>query len=528
MQLLRFQSQAITQLFRYGLAQCVMVFCVCGCDSQATQTEQDEPFAGVQFSVAVPDETGLLEAWQPIVDEWNARTGGQAQLQSFAIETDGSSSRSNAASSAETDSGDSENGETSTENGDDPKVEAVAAQLSDSAAALVVFPLPLAGELAGRSLLAPLPRESLADEELNWTDVLPGLRERVCSPGGRPHIVPLSSPTLVLYYRRDLLQQAGLSPPATWDDYEELLKSLDQWAPGLTAVEPWGSEFRTTMFFTRAVSHASAPGSLSLFLNVDTGEPLIDSPGFARGLQQAGRALDRMPTDVADYSPDDCRREILSGRAALAIAFEEFRDGTDEPIERRDAAGSSISVGFAPLPGAVEAYSRTLNTWKQSTGGEVNRPAFTGFAGYCVGVSSKADPTQIRAALNLIGEICFTDAPGANRETRSVCRESHVASASAWYGDTLIGAEPDEYAYAVVESLRQRHAVLALPVARRQLLQIVSNRLGEWLADETNRTAEPAAADTLSDIHKDWTAAIDKTGRDRIMTGYRLSLGFSP
>ena len=49
--------------------------------------------------------------------------------------------------------------------------------------------------------------------------------------------------TLVCYLRRDLLDQAGLKLPETWEDYHVLLEKLPEWAPGLAAVEPWSEEF---------------------------------------------------------------------------------------------------------------------------------------------------------------------------------------------------------------------------------------------------------------------------------------------
>src|SRR5207302_8201276 len=106
------------------------------------------------------------------------------------------------------------------------------------------------------------------------------------------------------------------------DDYQQLVERIEVWAPGLVAVEPWSDDFRATMFLARAVSFAQHPAHYSLFFDIDSGDPLIDSPAFVRALETAKAALARMPPDVLTYRPADCRNAIIGGRAALAIALE--------------------------------------------------------------------------------------------------------------------------------------------------------------------------------------------------------------
>ena len=49
--------------------------------------------------------------------------------------------------------------------------------------------------------------EPVNADAINWSDLLPGLRDGMASPGKRPSFVPLSCPVLVCYYRQDLLNQ---------------------------------------------------------------------------------------------------------------------------------------------------------------------------------------------------------------------------------------------------------------------------------------------------------------------------------
>ena len=139
---------------------------------------------------------------------------------------------------------------------------------------LSFFPITALPELAHAGHLAPLPRELQSKEDLDWLDIHAGLREHVVTLGGKPLAVPIGSPPLLCYFRRDLLEKAGRSPPETWDDYTQLVRDLDRWTPGLTAVEPWGKEFRATMFLARAIASARHPGNYSLYFDYNDAAPL--------------------------------------------------------------------------------------------------------------------------------------------------------------------------------------------------------------------------------------------------------------
>jgi multiple sugar transport system substrate-binding protein len=237
---------------------------------------------------------GFRTAWEGPLNEWAAQTGGKYTL-------------------TELKPGERPDGSSLFE-GDDRQT-------------LAIFPLEQAPSLIAAGKLAPIP-ESLhgADENgVLWSELFAGLAAKIASRKDTPLLVPLECPVLVCYYRHDLLNAAGLNPPQTWDEYQQLLERITAWAPGLVALEPWSEQFRATMFLARAVSLAQHPGHYSLYFDIETGEPLIDSPGFVRALEAARAAVARMGPVVLAYNPADCRTALLSGRAALAVAYESRR-----------------------------------------------------------------------------------------------------------------------------------------------------------------------------------------------------------
>ena len=415
------------------------------------------------------------------------------------------------------------------------------------AAQLLFFPLT---EIAARERLAPFPREERDDAggggRLPWSDIFTGLRNNICSRGGDPLLIPISAPVLVCYYRRDLLEQAGRAPPASWPEYQHLLDTLPDWAPGLTAVEPWGPEYRATMYLARAVGAARHPGQYSLYFDIESGEPLIDTPGFQRGLEQSVQAIQHMPPDVLSYSPADCRRELLVGRAAIGIAFETgataagfplgpdgWQDtGASDPDGSAGAAGrppvferaEAIALGIVPLPGAIEVYNHTTGSWQQPRGADLNRVPLAGFAGLCAGVSADGPPAARRAACKLLARLTVDEFASAfPPEITTLCRASQTDTPSRWAGEMLTGEESDAYVAAVSESLRNPLLVAEIPVAgRERFRQALTAGLDSVLSGQQSPT------DALAGTADRWREITAEIGIDAVRNSYRASLGLPP
>src|SRR5258708_19600529 len=57
------------------------------------------------------------------------------------------------------------------------------------------------------------------DSALQWNDIAPFFRDFSATFKGRVYTVPLDGDFQMVYYRKDLLQRDGLTPPETWQDY---------------------------------------------------------------------------------------------------------------------------------------------------------------------------------------------------------------------------------------------------------------------------------------------------------------------
>jgi multiple sugar transport system substrate-binding protein len=475
---------------------CVLILVLAGCPEQkpSATVAETRPFAGQEIRLGVPPDHGFTTAWEGPLNEWEAQSGAKYHLVEL----------------PRIESSDQANPFSETGN-----------------MTLALFPLEQAGELIASGRLAPIP-DGIRGEgahSLDWPDLFVGLRDKLAARKGQPMFLPLAASVLVLYYRQDLLQAAGLQPPQTWDEYQRLLDQIENWAPGLAAVEPWGEDFRATLFFARAAPLAQPPGQYSLYFDIDTGNPLIDNAAFILALQKAQSALTKMPKTVLDKSPADCRADFLSGRAALAITCEPalLEGPSRTPADTAGAKSLDPSqIGAIRLPGSREVYDASRRIWEPLSDQVISRVTITAFSGWGIGASADSTRLQMEAAWNAFTKVAGQDlVSGIPRDIVGLCRESQLSTGSFSAGPgselTSVAAE------AVAESLRNPRVVAELPIAGRQdFRRALTRALGAAL--DGSKTAEEA----LQSAAAEWRIIIDKIGLARHRNNYRASLGLSP
>jgi ABC-type glycerol-3-phosphate transport system substrate-binding protein len=424
------------------------------------------PYAGQTLSLHFPESEELSEFLDPFVEEWNARTGAEAVLVPYA--------------------------------------DAAAANLEPG-------DILLAGIADVSSLstrLAVVPDGTPGRDELAWSKLLPGLRDRVVKRGREPRLVPISCPPLVCYYRQDLLKAAGLEPPTTWLEYNSLVKSIEDWAPGLKAVEPWHANSRAMMFAARSVGYASPRDSIGLFFDTDTGKPQLATAGFVRAMEHFQLVAGSL-AHCWDMTPEQCRSALLSGEAAIGIGYEPV---TIAPIVDR-VEGQRL--GFCQLPGSKEVFSRSLKEWDNT---DLNRPTLAGFDGHVACVIETDDKVRVKAAFSLLASIVEATTATDGSPLRGFTANWHGDVAPGMFEPQLSIDEATDYVSVSLQALYESDVVLFMPVPN-------AGAFAESLAK--NLTAESVTSTSASDLLKliedEWTQ-ISEADSD-FVDAYRRNLG---
>ena len=487
---------ALPRIFRLCLVIGCLV-CLAGCPNPAGDPASNAlPFQGQTIRLVVPQGWGFKDLWEDQLVEWGARTGAKAELTEASM-TDTAG----------------------------PLLK------PGSLPQLIIFPWTRRGELLAGKQVQVLPAD-LLEANLEWDQLFQGLREKQAEIDIGPALVPISSPVLVCYYRADLLEKAGLQPPETWAEYQLLLDNIGTWAPGLTAVEPWSPEFRTTMFLARAIPLVKPAGHYSVYFNVENGEPQIATPGFVKALEQTRAALKQLAPESLSSDPVACRNLLISGEAALAIGLESgpatagLTTGAtspppgkpEPPVERADA----IAIGFCRLPGSREIFSTTLNDWAPTENQAPNFVTLTGFSGLCAGIPSGTSAEQAGAALNLLKTLLLDESTPFPPGARSPCWESQAQDAAAWTGKQLSGAEAGKYLAETAKSLRSRQQISELPVLGHAEFRAA---LTAGLTACLEKNQPPLEA--LQGVATEWQALLKKLGPTPVLSSYRSALGLS-
>lgn len=453
-----------------------------GCSSENEEDPQNaqggKPFEGVTIHAAVPAVRGLKSDWEAALRNWSTQLGCEVQVSDYPLSKDS---------------------------------DEVPPTLAK--ADVLLIPWSSVPDVMSNEGLAAIPDIVRAPDQLHWSGFFSGMRSHAATLDGQPRLVPISCPVLVCYYRKDLLAKAGLSPPKTWDDYQNLLDTLDMWAPGLTAVEPWSESFRASLFLARAAAIAKHSEQFSFCFDLTSGDPLIANPGFVEALQKAQSALAKMPEEVKTYSPGDCRREILAGKAALAIAYE-----TD--FNSKTPRSENIQIGISPLPGTRRVYNTSIDEWVEYDTETLHRVTFAGFTGWAIGVRANLEEgKQEQSAWELTRYMVIDQLPQLYPPGMvSLCRDSEMESASRWSGPQLTTSESERYVSAVAESLQNRQFVMELPIiGRREFRAALTEGLTKFLKDGGDEKA------VLGDVAEKWKEITRKLGTEKVIRSYRLS-----
>jgi ABC-type glycerol-3-phosphate transport system substrate-binding protein len=196
---------------------------------------------------------------------------------------------------------------------------------SPPTADVILYPSGLLGTLAERGQIEPLSESVAGMSDGERDDLFDFVRLHETNWGAQPYAVPLGAPQLVLWYRRDMLEKLGATPPTTWSEYQQLAERLADGVPktaGWSAVaEPWGRGWGGITLLARATSMAWNPNQLSTLFDRRTMQPLIDGPAFQRALDELAATARLTPKAFQQFSPAQARQAFLAGTCALALTW---------------------------------------------------------------------------------------------------------------------------------------------------------------------------------------------------------------
>jgi ABC-type glycerol-3-phosphate transport system substrate-binding protein len=184
------------------------------------------------------------------------------------------------------------------------------------------------------------------DERMRTLDMQDYIQTTVASGAfqGKQYALPVDPNVQLLVYRKDLFEQKGLKPPATWDELLAAAKAFhdpakQQYGIAITA----SSDVQTALYLL--VSVWSQGGEL-----VDArGRGGMDTPAGKKGGEMYLELLKFAPPNVRSYTFPDVNKAIQLGQAAMAI---QWASGA-KPMEDKTRSSVAGKLGYTLVPKAV-------------------------------------------------------------------------------------------------------------------------------------------------------------------------------
>ena len=162
------------------------------------------------------------------------------------------------------------------------------------------------------------------------------------------YAVPITSDGGLLYYRKDLLDQAGVQVPKTWDEMLAACLAVQAKVPAAKGMSCYAGQFEKyeglTVNFSEAINSAGG-----VVVGKD-GKPNVDTPEALAGLEELtkGFSTGAIPKAAITYKEEQGRRAFQEGKLLFhrnwpyVYALAGKTDGSSKIVGK---------FGVAPLPG---------------------------------------------------------------------------------------------------------------------------------------------------------------------------------
>ena len=373
-----------------------------------------------------------------------------------------------------------------------------------------------------------------ADAALEWDDVAPFFRDFSATFEGSVYTIPLDGDFHMVYYRSDVLAEAGLAPPRTWDEYLAVAGAVhgtDMNGDGEADYGSCISKARGQQSYWWIISIAapyvqSQGTSAGVFFDLDDFTPLVDNEGFIRALEVYEATGAFGPPEENNHGVGDSRGLFTSGRCALTLDWGDIGTLAADPENSQvvDKVGSLVTPGSREV---IDANGRLVpcdqTTCPHAVDG-VNFAPFASFGGWSGGVNANSDDVVKDAAYAFLSYV--SQPAQANVDVTigatgfNPYRVSQFENLDLWVDGGMSQAAAEDYLGAIGASLNSPNMVLDIRVPQNQRYQqnVLDTVLAQFIAGEL--TAEEAA----SQIYDQWEEITEELGRDDQLAAYRNTL----
>lgn len=324
-----------------------------------------------------------------------------------------------------------------------------------------------------------------------------------------------SNPEMQAYFKEKTGRD--LTVPTTWEEYNEVasvFNNMDFDGDGQpnfgTAEVTKRDDLMFSAFISRVAPYAKHPDVKGgFFFDLTTMTPLVNTPGWVRGLQLFVDAQKSMPPGGTSFGLGD---EIFSFGGGQTLMSYSWDDAFIQAMQEDSPIRNKVLT--APLPGAHEVWNRDTGQWDHFD--EPNRAPYVTW-GWTSAVASNS-PNQDMA----FDYLCFFSNEANTLHDLQIgrygvnpYRASHFDS--ALYED-LLGWDTS-----VAESYTS--TLQSIDGGKNQVFDLRVPGVGELMSSLATGVAramsgELSAQEALDGVAAEWTDIVNRIGADRVRVAY--------
>jgi multiple sugar transport system substrate-binding protein len=339
---------------------------------------------------------------------------------------------------------------------------------------------------------------------------------------------PMDGDRHYLKVRTDIFDNAGVQAkyladtgselviPETWEDYNKVAAYFNGRDGDGDGELNYGSaevakrdDLMFSAFISRAAPYAKHPDVKGgFFFDLETMKPLINTPGFVRGLELFIDAQASFPPGGNNFGLGDEIFSFGGGQTLMSYSWDDaYIQANQEDSRIRN------KVAAAPIPCASEVWNRTTGKWDMFK--SPNRAPYMTW-GWSSAVSALSEEQEMGFDF-----LCFfSNEANAEHDMQigrfgvNPYRNSHF-DVDYWKGQGWENKTAQSYVTTLSEMEESKNRVFDLRVPGvSQFMSSMANGVSEAMAGQ--KTAQEA----LDDVAKEWAAITDRIGKDRLREAY--------
>ena len=373
-----------------------------------------------------------------------------------------------------------------------------------------------------------------ADAALEWDDVMPFFRNINSRFNGRVYGMPLDGDFFMVYYRTDLLEKAGLQPPATWEDYLTLAKTFNGQDLNGDNEPDYGSCFSkkaqyisTYYFYGIATALLQTQGTdQGAFFDTNDMRPLVNNEAFGAALDMYRDTMTYGPSNEMELDLIQFRNLFLEGRCALTIDWGDIGSLSTEPT-----AKVGDKIGAVMQPGSRKVLDRASGKLVDCTPelcpyaeNGVNYAPYAAVGGWVGAINAKA-ADNVKAATYAFLSYMSQPAQANVDVTLGITgfnpyRRSQFRETTPWINAGMNEKLVTLYLDAIGKSLKNPNMVLDLriPQTQQYLGKVLDNVLQSFLKGELSREA------AMTTLETEWNTITEQAGKEKQLEMYLKTL----